>query len=163
MRAVGTLDGGAANALQVAACGRLAHGNRTDHLAAGKERQILFLLLLGTVVQDVGGHNFVVQTKADAACACAGDSLHLQHGIEFVCARAAIFLGQCHTQKTVLAGLVPHGTIHVALLFPGLVVRRDFLGDEALEALTKRAVIFVEQGAVNHGVPDVLFKKANAF
>jgi hypothetical protein len=151
--AVGLLEGRGLDALQVGARGRLAHGDGADHLAGGQLGQVLLLLLLGAVVQDVGRDDLAVQAVTDAGDASARQLLELNHRIQLVGVGAAVGLGHGGAEKAVLAGLVPDRAVHVALLFPGLVEGRDFLVDEAAEAVAEGFVVGAEQGAFDHGIP----------
>ena len=140
------------HALQVRTCSWFAHGDRAHHLTAGQLGQVLLLLRFGAVMQDVRGDDLAVQAIANAAETCACQFFHLHHRIQLVGIRAAIGLGQGHAQKAVFTGLVPHGAVHVALLFPGFVVGGDFLVHEAAKAVAKGFVVGVEKGAFDHGV-----------
>ena len=62
---------------------------------------------------------------------------HLDHRIELVSTGAAVFLGHGHAQEAVLAGLVPHRAVYIALLFPRRVERGDFVVDEAAKAVAE--------------------------
>ena len=151
VRAVGALDRRGLHALQVAARGRLAHRDGAHHLAGGQQRQVLLFLFLGAVVQDVRRHDLAVQAKADAADPGVRDLFHLRHRIQLVGPGSAIFLRHGHAQKTVFAGGAPDGTVHIALLFPAVVERGDFLLHKTAEAVAKRFVVGVEEGAFDHG------------
>ena len=77
--AVGLLDGRGLDALQIRACGGLAHGNGADHLAAGQLGQVTRLLVLSAVVQQVRRHDLAVQRVTNAAEPRAAQLLHLHH------------------------------------------------------------------------------------
>ncbi|MCY1541492.1 hypothetical protein D9M68_771880 [compost metagenome] len=149
--AVGLFDGRGLHALQVAAGRGLAHGDGAHHLARGQPRQVLALLRLGAVAQDVRRHDLAVQAEADAAHARSRDLFHLRHRIQLVSAGAAIGLGHGHAEETVFAGLAPDFAVHVTLLFPAFVERRDFLLHETAKAVAEGFVVGVEEASFDHG------------
>ena len=112
----------------------------------------MFFLRLGAVSQNVGRNDFIVQAVTNAAEARAAQLFHLDHAVELVGPGTAIFLGHGHAQKAVFAGLVPNGPVHVALVFPGLVEWRYFLGDKAAEAIAEGFVFGGEEAAFDHHV-----------
>ena len=151
---------GGADALQIRAGRRLAHGNRPHHLAADQPRQQALFLLVGAVVQQVGRDNFIVQAKADAAEAGRCQRLELQHRVQLVGTGAAVLLWQRHAQKAVGPRLVPDRPVDIALLLPGSVKRRNFARHEALKTVTKGLVLGVEQGSLDHGYVKLKWKLA---
>jgi hypothetical protein len=137
--------------LQIAAGGGFAHGDGAHHLAGGQQPKVFLLLRLGTVVQDVRRHDLAVQAKADAADAGAGNFFHLRHRIELVGPGAAVFLRHGHAEKAVFTRGAPDLAVHIALFFPGVVERADFLLHEAAKAVSEGLVVGVEKGAFDHG------------
>ena len=160
VRPVRAFDGGGLDALQVAACSRLAHGDGAHHGAAGHLGQILLFLRLSAVVQDVRRHDLAVQAKADAGGACTRQLFHLRHRIQLVGPGASVFLGQAHAQKAVGACLAPHLAGYVALVFPVGVVGRDLFLDKAAKAVGKGLVVGLEEGAFDHGGATRLFMQS---
>jgi hypothetical protein len=61
-----------------------------------------------------------------------------------------MIFGHGHAQKAVLAGLVPDGAIHIALLFPVGVERGNFFVHEAAKAVAEGFMVGGEEAAVNH-------------
>ncbi|MNE85419.1 hypothetical protein D3C80_1824170 [compost metagenome] len=51
-----------------------------------------------------------------------------------------------------LTGLVPQGTVDMAVLFPLVVVGHRFLFEELAHAVAEEFVVGAEQGSWNHGI-----------
>ena len=149
--AIGLNRGRGFDALQIRPGGRLAHGDGANHFAAGHARQVAGFLLRRAVVGDIGCHDFAVQAVADARKARPPQLFHLHNRIQLVGTRAAELLWHGHAQKAVLARLVPHCAVHIALLFPLGMERCNFLVHKAAKAVAEGIVLSGKKGSVNHG------------
>ena len=97
----------------------------------------------------------------------AAEFLHLHHRKQLVGPGAAVFLGHGHAQKAVVAGLVPHRAVHIALLFPVGMERGNFLVHETAKTVAKGFVVGGKKGSLDHGVTWLtkirLFIQSNCF
>ena len=144
------LHGVGLDALQVGAGTGFAHGDGADQLAADHLRQQALLHFLGTVMLDIGRHDFGVQAPADAGQASAGDFLADHHAVEEVGADAAVLFAYHGAQETLLAGLAPERLGHLAGLFPLFVMGDGFVFQELADGVAERLVVGTEQGTGDH-------------
>jgi hypothetical protein len=142
-----------ADGLQIAAGGRLGHGDRTDGLAArhlgqptvaqGRRRE-----LLQVDGDDVGVHRKATQ------CATARARDFFQHDGTGQAAGpcAAIRFGELRAQVTQFASALPCGAVDMALGFPALLLRHGLLAQPAGQAGAEGFQLRCEQAAGQHHV-----------
>ena len=121
---VALVDGGGADALQVAARTGLGHRDRGDDLAGDAAGEPALLLLLGPQRDEVGDDDVGVHREAGSGRPGPG----LLLGQDLVVAevrdtRTAVLLGDVEAEQPRLAGLGPHVAGDDAVLLP-LVVER---------------------------------------
>src|SRR5690606_16485546 len=149
---VAVADCGRAHAGQVAAHGRLGHGDGGDELALHHAGEPAGLLLVGGALEQIGEADVVVQGDPQAAAGRPG-ALDLlgddEVEAEVVDARTAVLLGHGHAEEARGAGGEEQLTGHLALPLPRLVVGGDLLLDERPEAGPEQLVLLVEQRAAH--------------
>jgi hypothetical protein len=129
----------------------LGHGDGAHVLAADQLGQPAPLLLLGAVVDDVGGHDGVVQADAPVVGAVAAQLLH-QHGlVAVVAAHAAVFLGRGQAQQPGLGAAGPQLARHHPRLAPALRLRgRGVVLQEAVDGVGEDRQLLVAPGGIGN-------------
>ena len=145
-----SVEGGAADSLEVGSGSRLAHCDSADNFAAGHCRQIAFFLSVAAVAENVGRHDFVVQTEAQPGETSARNLFKHHHRIETIGVRPAILLGHRQAKQSVGTGLGPDAAVDIALLFPLGMMGRDFLVEKLADGIAKLLMLFAENGTFDH-------------
>ncbi|MNG20598.1 hypothetical protein D3C84_1048690 [compost metagenome] len=91
-----------------------------------------------------------MQGEADARQAQARLLLDHHGAVEEVGTHAAIFFRDVRAEHAGLTGLVPQGTVDVAVLLPLGVERHGLLLEEFAHGLAELLVLVTEQGSWNH-------------
>ncbi|MCO5556213.1 hypothetical protein L7F22_009759 [Adiantum nelumboides] len=151
---------------QVRADARLGHGDGEDRLAADDARQPALPLLVGTVGEQVGQHDVVVQGQAEAGpCGADTQQLLADDGVEpeVLDPAAAELLGRVDAQEAVRTGGGEQLPRDGAVTFPLRLVRDDLLLDEGAERLPEVLVVGLVERAL-HGAasPRVVVTSAAA-
>ncbi len=150
---VALAHGGGSHALQVAPGPRFGHRDGGDQLAAREPGQPAGLLLVVRQVDEVRGHDVVVEGEAEAGRADP-DDLFDDHRVvaEVLDPRPAEILRHPEAEHPDLAGLLPHLTGDDAVLLPPVVVRHDLPGQELAHGLPEEIVLLLEEVSL-HGLP----------
>src|SRR5260370_22159577 len=144
-----------AQALEVAACIRLGHRYRADHLAGDHLGEKALFDLLAAIAQQVGSYHFGMNHEAGSR---PGDTRPPQlfdddHIEEPVRPRAAVSSRNVGAQQTLFAPLAPNGPRHDAVTFPLPVERDDLRVDEAPDIAAKQRMLLEENSARKHPFP----------
>jgi len=107
-----------ANGLQVGTRARLAHGDGANPFAGNELRQPALLLLLGTMQDDIGRDNDIVQAEGEALEILARYDVQQDQVMPKIRTGPAIGFRHRHSQKTCRARLPPKLTLNLARRAP---------------------------------------------
>ena len=138
-------DRARADRLQVGACARFGHRDRTDEFARGHARQPVALLGLVAVVEHV------VRDDAVHGVTEAGDAVpaHLLRDdglVPHVAADAPVLRRDVRAEQADLARLVPDLAVDVVLFAPACIVRHDLVFHEPAHGLAVHVQLVVQPG-----------------
>jgi hypothetical protein len=143
------------DALQVRSGSWLGHRDGAYEFSRRKARQPAALLLLGAVVQDIGGHDSVVQRQTESIRTGMTERFRDRRVVSIAAPRPAVGLRDLGTEEPCRARLVPQRAVDHFLSLEPIVMGYDLGLAEALRRLAHQGDIVGPPGRsrnIDHGV-----------